>query len=100
MYLPKKILISTNPRFYISESESESESDSESSGYESDYSDYDELIINFVDMTNTIQQIEENLFNGISISNIFVLIDSNNKDIEDITELLITIYKNINFIYL
>jgi len=92
MCIPKKILISTNPRFYIDESESSED--------ESDYSDYDELVINFVDMTNTIQQIEENLFNGISISNIFVLVDSNNKDIEDITEILITIYKNINFIYL
>jgi len=62
------------------------------------YDDDNEVIIVYDDMKHTIQQIEANLTNGIDVSSIFVFIDKDNEDKDDIFDLLISIYSRINFI--
>ena len=49
-------------------------------------------------LNNTIEQIELNLANGIDVGSIFVFIDKDNEDKDDIFDLLISIYSRINFI--
>mgnify|MGYP003648330186 CR=1 FL=1 len=80
------IQISTNPNLY------------DCNCIDGEFYDDDEVIIVFEEMKNTIQQIEANLTNGIDVSSIFVFIDKDNEDKDDIFDLLISIYSRINFI--
>tara|TARA_R110002020_G_scaffold422519_3_gene631642 strand:- start:299 stop:568 length:270 start_codon:yes stop_codon:yes gene_type:complete len=85
------ILISTDPKIYDCNCCND-DIDME------DYEDDNEVIIVFDEMKNTIEQIEANLTNGIELSSIFIFIDKDNEDKDDIFDLLINIYSKINFI--
>ena len=86
------LLISTNPNLYDCNCCNDGDIDME------DYEDDNEVIIVFDEMKNTIEQIEANLTNGIDVSSIFIFIDKDNEDKDDIFDLLINIYSKINFI--
>jgi len=67
---------------------------------EEDISDDDDVIIVFDDMSNTIKQIEENILNGIELSDIFISIQEKDEDTrDDIWSILMSIYDKINFIF-
>jgi len=86
------ILISTDPKIYDCNCCNDDDIDME------DYEDDNEVIIVFDEMKNTIEQIEANLTNGIELSSIFIFIDKDNEDKDDIFDLLLNIYSKINFI--
>ena len=97
MCIPKKeLLISTNPQIYINQSSTE-ETISDDSDMET-IEDEEVIIVYDDDITNLILQIETNIKNGINVNNIFVFIHKDNEDQEDIYNLILSIYENINFI--
>ena len=91
-----RILISTNPQVYIcgcDEEETSSEED-----YNSD-DDLDEMIIIYDEcLITTIAQIEKNIRNGVPIDSIYIFINNDNEDKEDVYNLIKNIYENINFL--
>jgi|TARA_R100000479_G_scaffold18283_1_gene6964 hypothetical protein len=97
MCIPKKeLLICTNPQIYINQSSTE-ETISDDSDMET-IEDEEVIIVYDDDITNLILQIETNIKNGINVNNIFVFIHKDNEDQEDIYNLILSIYENINFI--
>ena len=92
----KELLISTNPQIYINQLSTE-ESTSDDSDMET-IEDEEVIIVYDDDITNLILQIETNIKNGINVNNIFVFIHKDNEDQEDIYNLILSIYENINFI--
>lgn len=97
MCIPKKeLLISTNPQIYINQLSTE-ETTSDDSDMET-IEDEEVIIVYDDDITNLILQIETNIKNGINVNNIFVFIHKDNEDQEDIYNLILSIYENINFI--
>ena len=91
-----RILISTDPQVYVCgcyNKSSSSEEDSE------DEDDVDEMIIVYDDcIMTTIAQIEKNIRNGIPIDSIYIFINKENEDKEDVYNLINTIYDKINFL--
>lgn len=83
------ILISTNPNIYLIPDNIQELEDSD---------DDDDVIIIYDNIIQCIKEVEHYLFNDILISNIFIYINIENKDCEDIYNLLISIYDKINFI--
>ena len=98
MCICNSILISTNPNVYDCICTNESMITEGVSMIDGEYYDDDEVIIVFDEMKNTIEQIEANLASGIEVNSIFIFIDKDNDDRDDIFDLLITIYDKINFI--
>tara|TARA_R100000081_G_C4814581_1_gene173849 strand:+ start:1578 stop:1889 length:312 start_codon:yes stop_codon:yes gene_type:complete len=92
----KELLICTNPQIYINQLSTE-ESTSDDSDMET-IEDEEVIIVYDDDITNLILQIETNIKNGINVNNIFVFIHKDNEDQEDIYNLILSIYENINFI--
>ena len=100
-----RILISTDPQVYIcgcnneyySEDDEYDEYSSEEEEYDED--DIDEMIIVYDDcILTTIAQIEKNIKNGVPIESIYIFINKENEDQEDIYFLIKNIYDKINFL--
>ena len=95
-----RILISTNPQVYICGCDSDSDCYEETSSEEEDSeTDFDEMIIIYEDcLMTTIAQIEKNISNGVPIDSIYIFINKDNEDKEDVYILIRNIYEKINFL--
>ena len=96
-----RIMITTNPQLYICGCDSDCDYDYEDTSSEEEYSDsdLDEMIIIYEDcLMTTIAQIEKNISNGVPIDSIYIFINKDNEDKEDVYILIRNIYEEINFL--
>ena len=94
----KNILVSTNPNVYLNEYINQISILPNHIQRMEDSDDDEDVIIIYETMVDCIKEIEHYLSNDILISSIFIYINIENEDCDDIYDLLISIYKNINFI--